>query len=172
MNLVLDVQRAAGTVADPGDTKLADWVTQVLTNTDVSWQRSDADDVMAEVRHGARLTIRLVEREESALLNQRYRHLEGPTNILSFPFGQPQLLQPPLLGDLVICVPLLEDEARQQHKPVEAHWTHLVIHGLLHLFGYDHVSEDDAEKMEALEIQILQHLGISDPYQVDKAAPE
>lgn len=110
------------------------------------------------------LTIRLVEKAESAYLNQTYRKRSGPTNILSFPFRDDAPLPVPLLGDLIVCVPLMIEEAAKQNKPLEFHWAHLIIHGTLHLLGYDHIEENEAIAMEALECDILHSLGFSDPY--------
>lgn len=118
------------------------------------------------------VTLRCVDEAESQALNATYRGYNKPTNILSFPFDAPIDLtvegEPTLLGDLVLCVPLLLEEAAAQGKPPEAHWAHLVIHGLLHLQGLDHQTDAAAEEMEALEIERLAHLGISNPY-VDAA---
>ncbi len=110
------------------------------------------------------LTVRIVEPEESAWLNQTYRHKTGPTNVLSFPFENPPSVALPLLGDLVICASVVEQQAAQQHKTVMAHWAHMVVHGVLHLLGYDHVEPQQMEKMETLEISILAGLGYDNPY--------
>jgi probable rRNA maturation factor len=110
------------------------------------------------------LTIRIVDEAESADLNQRYRQKVGATNVLSFPADLPDEIDLPLLGDLVICAPLVQAEARLQGKPLDAHWAHLVIHGSLHLLGYDHIETAEAEEMESLEIRLLQQLGLPDPY--------
>lgn len=111
------------------------------------------------------LSIRLVEIEESAELNKTYRDKIGPTNVLSFPFDSLIPMEPKLLGDVVICVPVVEKEALEQAKHLEHHWAHLVVHGCLHLLGYDHIENDQAEEMEAFEIEILQILAIDNPYQ-------
>lgn len=111
------------------------------------------------------ITIRVVGTKESAALNEGYRHKSGPTNILSFPFETPAGIELPLLGDLIICAPLLIKEAKQQKKLLRAHWAHLVIHGVLHLQGYDHVTLKEAKIMESLEIKILQQLGFGNPYE-------
>ncbi|MDQ7090663.1 MAG: rRNA maturation RNase YbeY [Methylococcales bacterium] len=111
------------------------------------------------------LVIRLVDVSESAELNQRYRHKQGATNILSFPFEAPEMVTTSLLGDLVICVPLIEQQALQQHKPLLNHWAHIVIHGTLHLCGYDHENKADADEMETKEINLLKKLSIPNPYQ-------
>lgn len=111
------------------------------------------------------LSLRLVDEAESADFNQRYRGKMGPTNVLSFPFdpapgGQGRRY----LGDLVICAPLVAREAVEQGKPPEAHWAHLVVHGVLHLLGHDHLDEAEAQAMEALETAILGDLGYPPPY--------
>lgn len=108
-------------------------------------------------------TIRIVEKSESQALNAQYRGKNVPTNILSFPADVPHI-EYQCLGDLVICAPLVAAEAEQQHKSVKAHWAHLAVHGMLHLQGFDHENELDANKMEALEVEILSTLGYSNPY--------
>lgn len=117
-----------------------------------------------DVTEDCELSIRLVEVAESAELNLTYRAKSGPTNVLSFPFDSPIPMTPTLLGDLVICVPVVEKEALDQAKQLEHHWAHLVVHGCLHLLGYDHIENDQAEEMEAFEIEILQTLAIDNPY--------
>jgi probable rRNA maturation factor len=118
----------------------------------------------------AELTVRIVSETESAELNQAYRHKSGPTNVLSFPFEQIPELPLPLLGDLVICAPVVAREAQEQGKPLEAHWAHMLVHGCLHLLGYDHIEETEAEAMETLEIAILSALGYDNPYEDTKTA--
>lgn len=110
------------------------------------------------------LTIRIVDEDESADLNQQYRQKAGATNVLSFPADIPDEVELPLLGDLIICAPLVQSEASVQNKPVTAHWAHLVVHGTLHLLGYDHIEDAEAEAMETLETRLLQQLGFADPY--------
>ena len=110
------------------------------------------------------LTIRLVDDAESQALNRDYRGKNRPTNVLSFPFEAPPGIDLPLLGDLVISHPVMRREARQQHKPLADHYAHLVIHGTLHLLGYDHIDEAEAEIMEAIERAVLDGFGIPDPY--------
>jgi probable rRNA maturation factor len=112
----------------------------------------------------AELVIRLVDSVESAALNQKYRNKAGPTNSLSFPFEPPPGITTPLLGDLVLCPALLAEEATQQGKSLETHWAHLIVHGCLHLLGYDHLCSEEAEVMERLEVQTLAQLGYPDPY--------
>lgn len=111
----------------------------------------------------AEITVRIVSPEESAALNEQYRHKAGPTNVLSFAYpslGETELL----LGDLVICAELVQTEAAAEHKTVLERWAHLTVHGILHLQGHDHIQSDEAEKMEQLEIHILQTLGFPNPY--------
>ncbi|CAM4036628.1 MULTISPECIES: rRNA maturation RNase YbeY [Vibrio] len=116
----------------------------------------------------AELTIRIVEVEESHQLNHDYRGKDKPTNVLSFPFEAPPEVEINLLGDLVICKQVVEDEAVQQQKPLLAHWAHMAVHGSLHLLGYDHIQDDEAEEMESLETEIMQGLGFEDPYLAEK----
>jgi probable rRNA maturation factor len=115
-------------------------------------------------REAAELVIRIVDEAESAELNGRYRHKSGPTNVLSFPFEAPPGIETDLLGDLVICAPVVEREARAQGKSLTAHWAHMVVHGVLHLEGYDHIEESEAEQMESEEVAILRGLGYDHPY--------
>lgn len=111
------------------------------------------------------LTIQIVDDTTSAELNQHYRGKPGATNVLSFPFSAPTPQPLPILGDLAICAPLVAREAIAQGKTIESHWAHLAIHGLLHLCGYDHIDDRDADAMESLEQQIMAELGYPDPYQ-------
>lgn len=110
------------------------------------------------------ITVRIVDEAESAQLNQQFRHKQGATNVLSFPFEDPPGVHTQQLGDLVICAPVVSREAAEQGKTEQAHWAHMVVHGILHLCGYDHTNESDADRMEALEIRILEGLGYADPY--------
>lgn len=110
------------------------------------------------------ITIRVVDETESQELNSAYRGKDKPTNVLSFPFEQPPGLNLPLLGDLVVCQSVVATEAEQQNKTLTAHWAHMLVHGTLHLLGYDHINDEEAEQMESLEVQILNSLGIDDPY--------
>lgn len=110
-------------------------------------------------RKAGELTIRIVSDRESRTLNHQYRGKDKPTNVLSFQGDAG------VLGDLVICAPVVQREAAEQGKSLRAHWAHMVVHGCLHLQGYDHESDADAQKMEAREIRILSSLGFDDPYQ-------
>ena len=114
------------------------------------------------------MTVRIVDEAESHALNLNYRGKDRPTNVLSFPFECPDEVELPLLGDLVICRQVVEREAQEQDKPVMAHWAHMVVHGSLHLLGYDHIEDDEAEEMESLETQIMTGLGFADPYLSEK----
>jgi probable rRNA maturation factor len=115
---------------------------------------------------GAELAVRVVNASESKRLNARYRGLDKPTNVLSFPVpplpGAARAPRP--LGDLVICASVVRDEARQQRKAIKAHWAHLVVHGSLHLLGYDHERDDEARRMERREVAVLKRFGIPNPY--------
>ncbi|WP_110687588.1 rRNA maturation RNase YbeY [Salinicola aestuarinus] len=110
------------------------------------------------------LTVRFVERDESQALNRDYRGKDKPTNVLSFPFEAPPGIELPLLGDLVICHEVVVQEAGDQHKATADHYAHLVMHGCLHLLGYDHIEEEEADAMEALERELLARFAIADPY--------
>ena len=144
----IDIQIACAAAEYPNEQQFQAWVDAVLTESD----------------QDSEIVIRLVDAEESAALNQQYRHKAGPTNILSFPFEAPPEVEMDLLGDLVVCVPVIAREAEQQHKALLQHWAHITVHGVLHLIGYDHIEDADAEEMEALEIQILSRLNIANPY--------
>lgn len=146
-SLELDIQRASTAADLPDDNSFKLWAGLALQD-----------------RPGHELTIRLVDEEESQTLNREYRHKDYPTNVLSFPADLPPELNIPLLGDLVICAPVVAREAREQEKPLQAHWAHMVIHGCLHLTGHDHMEDAEADEMESLERQLLAQLGIADPY--------
>ncbi len=124
--------------------------------------------VLPKFKKESELTIRIVDKEESHELNFTYRHKDRPTNVLSFPFEVPEGLDMPLLGDLVICKEVVETEANEQKISVESHWAHMVVHGCLHLLGYDHIIDEEAEEMESLEAEIMQELGYPDPYLSEK----
>ena len=115
------------------------------------------------------MTIRIVDEAESNDLNLTYRGKDKPTNVLSFPFECPPGVEDfPLLGDLIICRQVVEQEASEQQKTLESHWAHMVIHGSLHLLGYDHIEDAEAEEMEALEKEFMQALNFPDPYKDDE----
>jgi probable rRNA maturation factor len=157
---ILDLQLATVSSAIPSESQIQIWLNTLFNHQEVSTKE---------------LTIRLVDEAESQQLNFQYRGKDKPTNVLSFPFEMPEIIlvddidihdpMPDLLGDLIICAPIVDQEANQQNKPNLAHWAHLVIHGTLHLLGYDHIDELEAVEMESLEIAILTKLAIDDPYQ-------
>jgi probable rRNA maturation factor len=118
----------------------------------------------AKRRKATEVSVRIVDAEEGQALNLQYRGRDYATNVLSFPVELPPGLDLPLIGDLVICAPVVAREAAEQGKKPADHWAHLTIHGTLHLLGYDHIDEAEAETMEALETKVLAGLGISDPY--------
>ncbi|WP_158379688.1 rRNA maturation RNase YbeY [Candidatus Williamhamiltonella defendens] len=112
----------------------------------------------------AEVTIRLVDEIESRQLNFQYRQIDKPTNVLSFPFISPVQVSLPLLGDLIVCRQIVEKEALLQKKALWVHWTHMVVHGALHLLGYNHILHTDAKKMESIETEIMMYLGYPNPY--------
>jgi len=112
----------------------------------------------------AELTIRIVDKAEGAQLNEKWRNAQGPTNVLSFLYSDLNETTKSIQGDIVICAPLILREAAEQKKSIDAHWAHIIVHGILHLLGYDHDNENDVNEMESLETSILGKLKISDPY--------
>ncbi|EJK2116594.1 rRNA maturation RNase YbeY [Vibrio navarrensis] len=126
------------------------------------------EKTIAPFQPQAEVTIRIVDETESHQLNFDYRGKDKPTNVLSFPFEAPPGMELDLLGDLVICRQVVEQEAIEQNKPLMAHWAHMVVHGSLHLLGYDHIEDDEAEEMESLESEIMQEMGFEDPYLAEK----
>ncbi len=124
--------------------------------------------VLPQFQDVAEVTVRLVDEAESHELNLTYRGKDKPTNVLSFPFEAPPEIELPLLGDLIICRQVVEQEAIEQEKALLAHWAHMIVHGRLHLLGYDHIVDDEAEEMESIETEIMQSLGYPDPYISEK----
>jgi probable rRNA maturation factor len=114
---------------------------------------------------GAEASVVLMSDMEMAEYNEHYRNKSGPTNVLSFPFDVPPGIESSHIGDVVICASVVVEEAQQQGKPAAAHWAHMVVHGMLHLQGYDHINNDEAEEMEKMETEILARLGFANPYQ-------
>ena len=152
MDAVVEIQYVCTDYPVPTKIQFSQWVNTTLQF--VQYQSVDAPE----------LTIRIVSATESEYLNRTWRHCAKPTNVLSFPFEKIGEIDVPLLGDIVICASLVVDEARSQQKSLESHWAHLVIHGTLHLLGYDHLEETQAVAMENLEIAILHDLGYPNPY--------
>lgn len=150
MSCVIDIQVACDNQSLPTEANFQNWLDIVSAQQDLVEQE---------------ITIRIVEKQESQDLNSQYRGKDKPTNVLSFPFEAPPGIDINLLGDLVICADIVELEAEQQNKHCLDHWAHLTIHGTLHLLGYDHENDDDANQMEQLEVALLNKLSIDDPYQ-------
>lgn len=148
-NPKIEIQRAFDSSETPADADFQLWVNHVLKQQ----QRSGS------------VVIRLVDADESRSLNHQYRNKNYATNVLSFPFEAPEFIEDDHLGDLVICVPVVEREAKEQGKSFSAHWAHMVIHGMLHLLGYGHEDDAEAVEMESQEIKLLKQLGIINPYQ-------
>ena len=151
-HLFLDCQREIDTNV-PNDETLALWVNRALET--------------AGYLKPAEMTLRFTSNEEVQELNRDFRGKDYPTNVLSFPFEVPDFLadEEPTLGDIIIAMPVIEAEAKAQSKTVEHHLAHMTIHGTLHLLGFDHIEDEEAEEMEALEIKILESLGIANPYE-------
>ncbi len=151
--VTVDLQLASTSAALPDEADITLWVGTALR--------------LLEQDEPAELTVRIVDETEGLELNQTYRQRDYPTNVLSFPFDAPVELPVRLLGDLVVCAPVIEREAVAQKKPLTAHWAHMIVHGTLHLLGYDHIEDDEAVVMERLEQRILEALGYADPYADD-----
>lgn len=149
MPAFIDLQVASESRSLPSEEQLTTWATAAV--------RDERDE--------AEISIRIVDAEEGQELNNQWRQKDYATNVLSFPSDLPEELGLPLLGDLVICAPVVEREADEQQKTLTSHWAHMVIHGTLHLLGYDHIEDDEAEAMEALETRIMKSLAFNDPYE-------
>jgi probable rRNA maturation factor len=149
MNLCVDIQTAS-TEPVPSEIDIGSWIVTALAGLT---QREETE-----------ISVRLVDTAEMTTLNSTYRSKDGPTNVLSFPAELPGELDLPLLGDIVICAPVVRAEAHEQGKNLSAHWAHMAIHGALHLLGYDHITEEQAVTMEALESAILKRLDYPCPY--------
>lgn len=148
MTIEVELQIASQAKTLPHPSQVREWVSVAL------WGRVDT----------AELVIRVVDEEESAALNFQYREKTGPTNVLSFPYEPTPGVASRYLGDIVICAPVVEEESNTYEKPILAMWAHMVIHGTLHLLGYDHEEEKEAQEMEGLETDILIKLGFPPPY--------
>ena len=153
MTLLIDIQNPESYTTIPAESDLSHWA-------QAAWQGEGEAGVV----------LRIVNDAESQTLNHDYRGKDYPTNVLSFPYDAPPIPleegETDYLGDLVVCLPVMEREAAEQGKTTTQHWAHLLVHGLLHLQGYDHMTDAEAEEMETLETQILGELGFPNPYQV------
>ena len=152
ITLCLDIDNVS-THTVPSDEQFESWVRAALDS-----RREDAE-----------ISLRIVDTDEITALNHQYRGKDYATNVLSFPADLPPELNLPHLGDIVICAAVVEREADEQKKPHLAHWAHMIVHGTLHLLGYDHIDDEDALVMETLEVEILQSLNIADPYLGEEA---
>jgi probable rRNA maturation factor len=150
MNYQIDIEINSQSQQIPSQEKCETWIVAALK----SQQLDDAE-----------VSLYIVDEQESQELNTQYRGKEKPTNVLSFPADIPEEVGVPLLGDLVICAPVVEREAQEQQKSLDAHWAHMLVHGSLHLLGYDHIEDEEAEQMEKLETSIMLNLGFPAPYQ-------
>ena len=151
MNLEVDIQSATSEPV-PDEDDIRSWILNALAGagrTDGEWE----------------VSLRLVDEAEMARLNEAYRHKSGPTNVLSFPADLPAELGLGLLGDIVICAPVIRREAGEQGKSETAHWAHMAVHGTLHLLGYDHIDPEEAAAMESLETAVLNQLNYPCPYE-------
>lgn len=157
MDLYVDLQIASENEQSlPKQEQIETWVSAAI---------AAASD---ENRDEAELTVRIVDAAESEALNSQYRGKDKPTNVLSFPFENPPGITLPLLGDLIICKGVVEKEAIEQNKQLISHWAHMLIHGTLHLLGYDHIEEEEAETMERIETNLMIELGYNAPYLSEK----
>jgi probable rRNA maturation factor len=149
----VDVQVASDAKGIPASEDIRDWVERAVQAVNPG---RDAD-----------VSVRIVDEQEMQALNRNYRDQDKPTNVLAFPAGDAGFVPPgevPLLGDIVVCAGVVAREADEQGKPPGHHWSHMLVHGTLHLLGHDHVTDSQAQAMEALERRILDSLGIADPY--------
>ena len=149
----MDIQNVSNFNSLPAKEVIIEWAKQALDKK----------------HQNAEVTLRIVDIKEGLQLNQEWRKKNEATNVLSFPVGEKIEQAPDLLGDIVICAPIVEQEAKEQGKNNEAHWAHLIIHGMLHLQGYDHETNEEASIMESREIQILKNIGYENPYKVESA---
>lgn len=149
MSYRIDVEVNSSSTKIPSVENIELWITTALQSDELN---------------EAEVSVYIVDEAESQELNFQYREKDKPTNVLSFPADIPDEVGVPLLGDLVICAPVVEREAQEQGKSLEAHWAHMLVHGTLHLLGYDHIEDDEADVMEALETRLITQLNFPAPY--------
>lgn len=154
MNYFIDIQQVCEDAPPVDDEVIAQWIELTL----------------AKHKNAGELTLRIVSPDEMTHLNSTYRKQNKVTNVLAFPSNLPKDIQldVPLLGDVIICPSVLQAESESLNKPLQAHWAHIVIHGVLHLLGFDHVRDEDAPIMQAQEINILEELGFCNPYKEEQ----
>jgi len=155
MTLAVEVQIAAADASLPSQRQLSDWAL-------AAWQEEGVRD--------AEVVVRVTDEAESRRLNHEFRGRDNATNVLSFPFDPVPEIDLNHVGDLVICAPVVVREAVEQGKQADAHWAHMVVHGMLHLQGYDHETDEQAAEMETLETQVLTGLGYPAPYAEERGA--
>lgn len=153
MNYQIDIEINSQHPLIPSQEQCEAWITAVLQHQKLN---------------NAEVSIYVVDEDEGRQINRDYRNKDYATNVLSFPADIPEEVGVPLLGDLVICAPVIEREAKEQNKDINAHWAHMLVHGSLHLLGYDHMEETEADLMEELETRLLQQLGFPPPYAVSE----
>lgn len=146
----IDIESNSQSLQIPTLADIESWISAALQSQDFA---------------NAEVSVYIVDEDEGQELNSQYRGKDYPTNVLSFPADIAEEVGIPLLGDLVVCAPVVEREAQEQNKALAAHWAHMLVHGTLHLVGFDHIDDDEAETMEALETQIVTGLGYPAPYQ-------
>ena len=150
MNYQIDIEINSQHPLIPSQEKCEAWITAVLQHQKLN---------------NAEVSLYIVDEDEGRQINRDYRGKDYATNVLSFPADIPEEVGVPLLGDLVICAPVIEREAKEQNKDINAHWAHMLVHGSLHLLGYDHLEDAEADLMEELETHLLQQLGFPPPYE-------
>lgn len=156
MSVKLTLQLASAEPSAPSAEQLLRWAQAALGST------------LEPTPGPAAITIRVADEAEMQALNKAWRKIDAPTNALAFPLSGGAGAPSGLAGDVVACAPVVKREAAAQGKTLAAHWAHVIIHGVLHLMGYDHVKEQDAIAMEAKEIAILKNLGFPDPYALNE----
>ena len=170
MTVQVDVQVAAAEAA-PGAAMIRGWAAAALAHHHDDGRFQGGRRAPSPPQADAELSVRLVDEAEMAQLNQKYRGRDGATNALSFPAELPPGVDAPLLGDIAACPAVIAREADAQGKTTEQHWAHVIVHGVLHLLGYDHAAADEARRMEAMEADILAGLGFPSPYEMPEQSP-